>query len=308
MSKSRKGKHDRRITPHRCSAIWHRYAQFRRGQVAPSTSFRDYRKIERRIARMARAAPELASAVEIRDWLLDNYAAETARRTLVQLNACCKWAKESEMLEVNAFEGLQKHIIASPPGERAWVNFELDERDRIIQAFNEEHPFYAPWVRFCFWTGCRPEEARALVWDKHVAGDCSEILFAEAWPVDVPEPQSIKNYKVTRFPCNPRLMRLLRAIRPDDLSLHVFRGREEGPFDYHNFQTRIWKPLVERLVKEGQVAFYLPQVHMRHTWITAAIDRPELSVKDVAYLARVSPSTIYKHYAGRARRPIVPEF
>lgn len=301
-------KKQRRISPKRCLELWVLYSEFRRGQVAPSTYTRDYNRTKRRIERMAQQAPYLESAVEIRDWLIEHYAAETARRSLVQLNACTKWAKESEMISANPFDGLQKHIRPSPPGDRAWVNFELRERDAIIQAFEEDAPFYAPWVKFMFWTGCRPEEARALVWRQHIASDCSEILFSEAWPVDVSERQTIKNHKVTRFPCNPRLVRLLKTMRPDDLSLTVFQGEKGGPFDYHNFQTRYWKPTVEALVAKGQVAFYLPQYHCRHTWITAAVDHPDLGVKDVSYLARVSPSVIYKHYAGRTRRPIIPEF
>jgi hypothetical protein len=56
------------------------------------------------------------------------------------------------------------------------------------------------------------------------------------------------------------------------------------------------------------IAFYLPQVHCRHTWITAAVDHPQLSIKDVSYLARVSPKVLYDHYAGRTRKPLVPEF
>ena len=53
---------------------------------------------------------------------------------------------------------------------------------------------------------------------------------------------------------------------------------------------------------------YLPQVHCRHTWITAAVDHPNLNIKDVAYLARGSPKVLYDHYAGRTRKPLVPEF
>jgi integrase len=34
----------------------------------------------------------------------------------------------------------------------------------IIEAFERDFPFYAPLVKFCFFTGCRPSEAIAVEW------------------------------------------------------------------------------------------------------------------------------------------------
>ncbi|MBE9156329.1 hypothetical protein IQ265_05720 [Nodosilinea sp. LEGE 06152] len=77
--------------------------------------------------------------------------------------------------------------------------------------------------------------------------------------------------------------------------------------NYTNFQTRFWRPIVKELAEQGHVAFYLTQYHTRHTWITGALEAG-VSVQDVSYLVRVSTAIIYKHYAARARRPIIPEF
>lgn len=257
---------------------------------------------------MARRAPHLENAIEIRDWLLENYSHETTRRTIQQFSACGKWAMESELLDRNPFDGLQRHLRPKKPSEKAWASFTAEERDRIIQQFELERPFYAPWVKCLFWTGARPEELCALKWE-HIAGDCTEILIREALPIDMKEVQSTKNYRSTRFPCNTRLQRLFRELEPStgrDRMAHVFTGFKGGRFDYHNFQTRAWKPLVQELVKQGKVAFYLSQYHARHTWITLALEH--LTVQDVSYLARVSPKVIYDHYAGRSRRIIIPEF
>jgi len=162
-------------------------------------------------------------------------------------------------------------------------------------------------VQFLFYTGCRPEEAAALRWE-HIAADCSELLIVEALPVEMKEAQSTKNYQSTRFPCNARLQRLLRSRRsePVDRSQYLFIGREGGRLNYQNFQTRHWKPLVKGLVESGHIAFYLSQYHCRHTWITEALNH--LSIQDVSYLARVSPHVLYRHYAGRSRRILIPEF
>lgn len=216
---------------------------------------------------------------------------------------------ESDLLERNPFDGLQRHLRPKRPSEKAWASFTAEERDRIIQEFDATQAFYASWVKFLFWTGARPEEACALRWE-HIAGDCTEILFQEALPIDMKEVQSTKNYRTTRFPCNSRLQRLLREIESEkgrSRLEQVFQGVKGGRFDYHNFQTRYWKPLVLELVDRGKIAFYLSQYHCRHTFITLALEA-NLSVQDVSYLARVSPKIIYDHYAGRSRRILIPEF
>ncbi len=289
------------------SKLWVQYAEFRKGQIAPSTYKRDYQKIARRLVRMTKEAPYLETSIEIRDWLLSRYSAETARRTIQQFNACGRWAMESELLTRNPFEGVQRHIRPKRPGDKAWAAFTIQERDRIIQEFEVTAPFYANWVKFLFWTGCRPEEAAALKWE-HVAVDCSEVLISEALPADMKTAQSTKNYQSTRFPCNARMQRLLREMRPDDWSrdYYLFLGVKGGRFEYHNFQTRYWRPLVRGLVESGHVAFYLSQYHCRHTWITEALNH--LTIQDVSYLARVSPHVLYRHYAGRSRRILIPEF
>lgn len=287
--------------------LWSKYSDFRKGQIAASTYQRDYLKMSRRLARMRKEAPFLESSIEIRDWLLKHYAVDTARRTLVQLQACGRWAVESELLSSNPFEGIARHVRQKQPSDKAWAAFSIEERDRIIAEFETTDPYYAPWVKFLFWTGCRPEEAAALKWE-HVASGLSEIIFEEAFPIDVRIRQATKNGKMTRFPCNNRLQNLLRSLQPSpiDRQALVFQGIEGGTFNYTNFQTRHWKPLVKRLAESGAIAFYLTQYHCRHTWITEALNH--LTVQDVSYLARVSVKVLYDHYVGRSRRIIVPEF
>lgn len=299
----------REISLKKLAELWETYSLFRKGQIAPSTYLRDYQKITRRLEKMAKSAPYLETSIEIRDWLLENYSHETTRRTIQQFQACMRWAVDSELLDKSPFEGLPRMFRPKKPSEKAWAAFTADERDRIIQEFDVQAPVYSPWVKALFWTGARPEELCALRWE-HLSSDCTECLFQEALPIDMREAQATKNYKSTRFPCNARLQRLFRELEQRDgrdRSSHVFKGVKGGRFDYHNFQTRAWKPLVSELVSKGKVAFYLSQYHARHTWITLALENG-LSVQDVSYLARVSPKVIYDHYAGRSRRILIPEF
>ncbi len=212
----------------------------------------------------------------------------------------------SDLIVVNPFDGAGM-FFRRKVNDKTWVGFTAEERDIIIATFDQVHPFYASWVKFLFWTGCRPEEAAALQW-KHLPPNCSQILFREAVPVEVQVRQPTKNKQSRVFPCNARLQNLLRSLKPATATSSdlVFCGKTGGSFEYHNFQTRQWKPLVESLVESGQVSLYLSQYHCRHTFISLALDH--LPVKDIAYLVGNSPDIIYKHYASRSRVLEIPEF
>lgn len=197
-----------------------------------------------------------------------------------------------------------------------------EEKEAIIAAFENNtfspkftstpHSFYAPYVKFLFMTGCRPEEAipsvsfaNALQW-KHIATDCLKIQFKEAVPSDTGIRGDTKTRKTRAFPCNPRLQAFLQSIRPekpspDDLVLPSRRGQV---IDSHNFLNRFWKPVVEGLVKAGKVEKYLPQYNIRHTFITLALENG-IDPKDVACLVGNSPEVIYKFYAGKKRELFV---
>jgi integrase len=126
-------------------------------------------------------------------------------------------------------------------------------------------------------------------------------------PWESPPPQQTKNYNSTRFPCGDRLSRFLRSLPKGDRTDPVLPGIKGGPLHYQNFQRRHWQPIVSQMAKDGAIAFYLSQYHARHTWITAAL-AVGMDPKDVSYLARVSIEVLYRHYVGRSRRIIVPEF
>jgi integrase len=300
-------RHNRRAISLRSLAdIWQAYVLFRRGHVAPSTFKRDYGRVTRRLERLRAEAPKLNGTIAIRDWLLEQYSPEIARRTLQQFNAAYKWACDSDMIVTNPWEGLTRHLKPKAPSDKSWAAFTLAERDHVIAAIDDQAPFYGSWVRFLFWTGCRPEEARALTWED-VSRDYREILFCKAWPIEVDAPQPTKNYSSTRFPCGDRLYRFLRSLPKGEPTAPVLTGEKGGLFHYQNFQRRYWHPIVGQLAREGAIAFYLSQYHARHTWITEAL-AAGMSPQDVSYLARVSIEVLYRHYVGRSRRIIVPEF
>lgn len=303
----------RNITPKRLGQIWSLYTDFKRPQLAPSTIERDYHKVSRVIARMPAS---LGTAIEIRDWLLvptdktdpkhgGGMSAESTRRLLMQFNACGRWAVTSQHISANPFEGLSTEIKRKQ-NPTVWKAFNLEERNLIIHCFEVQKPFYAPWVKFLFFTGCRPEEARALRWEK-ITADFSQILIDEAHPVDIDNVQSTKNYTERVFPCNPRLQAILKAIAPQTRKPEalVFQGAEGGLFEYHNFQTRHWKPLVEKLATEGKILRSLSQYHCRHTFAT--LMEGKLKPSEIAYLLGDRLDTVQKYYTDRPRGIEVPE-
>jgi integrase len=183
--------------------------------------------------------------------------------------------------------------------------FSAVDRDRIIVEFEKTKPRYAPWVKFLFYTGCRPEEAAGLQWQWVTE---KTITFAQALPYDVGELQETKTHKTRAFPINDRLRRLMSSIRPFPRFPFefVFPADNNGAFEYHNFQSRHWRPLVSLLAEAGAIDEYLPQGHCRHTFITLMLEAG-MSVNDVAYLVGNSPDMIYRHYASRQKVLEVPE-
>ncbi|NJM66377.1 MAG: DUF3596 domain-containing protein [Acaryochloris sp. RU_4_1] len=294
--------------------LWEKYTQYKSPQVAASTLVRDYGKIAKRLQSIPRSVED---AVGVRDWLLKQYSSEIARRTLIQINACCKWAVKSGLMSENAFEGMAGDI-KKVKRETSRAPFSQAEQDAIIEAFEQNtysskfapvpHSYYVSYVRFLFMTGCRSEEAIALKW-KHISADCLKIQFKEARPSDTRILGETKTGKARTFPCNESLKAFLLSIKlktakPDDL---VFFAPSGKTIDSHNFLNRIWKPVVESLVTAGKVEQYLPQYNIRHTFITLALENG-LDAKDVARLVGNSPEIIYRHYAGNKRELFVPEF
>jgi len=46
----------------------------------------------------------LDDAIEIRDYLTDNFSLNTAKRIITNISACCDWAIDSKLIENNPLE------------------------------------------------------------------------------------------------------------------------------------------------------------------------------------------------------------
>jgi integrase len=138
------------------------------------------------------------------------------------------------------------------------VAFSVEDRDRIIAAFeNDRRPgityqHYAPFVKFLFWTGCRPCEAIGLRWGS-IASDCSKIHFHESI-VEVSGHLVRRMETKTRvsrwFSCTPKLQALLQSIRPESPAPDalVFPSPQGKAISETNFADRAWKTVLKSLM------------------------------------------------------------
>jgi integrase len=157
--------------------------------------------------------------------------------------------------------------ITLPKGtdEYADINpFSKQERDLIIQTFESDryYSYYTLYVRFLFFTGCRPSEAIALKW-KHITK--SAIKFRQAIVMSESGlvcKERLKTQKKRDFPINAEVKEILQKIRPDSAKSDslIFTSRRGKFLDHHNFSNRAWKSILKKCGIP-----YRKSYHTRHT-------------------------------------------
>jgi integrase len=292
--------------------LWERYAEFKRPSLSLNTLSKEYSTAGRCIDKLL-PTRSLDEAIKIRDWIVANRSPDAAKRLLTLITSCCDWSKKSGLIPENPFEGMSQELkvpkSSTKSEEEAIDPFSPEERDLVIQTFAEHkhYKYYTAFIAFLFKTGCRPSEAVALQW-KHISHDFTTISFEDAvinCHGRLLRRKGLKTQQSRKFPANPTLQTLLREhqppeYQPEDL---VFPSPDNKFIDFHNFRNRGWITILQ----------ILPQIHYRkpyqtrHTFITLALENG-LDAKDVARLVGNSPEMICKHYAGRKRELIVPEF
>jgi integrase len=294
----------RDITTSKLLLLWKDYSRFRKPMIAPSTYKYDYQKIERFIERKM---PDFNTSIRMKNWVNQNYAHETARRFIQQINACCEWAKHEGLHPCNPFEGMTRYFQPNKKPRTGYRAFTLDERSAILGRFEQWDNYYCPWVKFLFYTGCRPSEAAAIRW-KHIHPQLENVSFVASLRCDTHEEQGTKSAD-RDFPVGEKLRLLLWSLQVnrENSETLLLPGVKGGAMNYHNFQTDHWKPNLTRLWEDGAIAQVLSQYHTRHTWITMALENG-YSVADVAYLSGNTPDVIYKFYASRRKITEAPDF
>jgi integrase len=264
----------------------------------------------------------LDDAIEIRDYLTDNFSLNTVKRIITNISACCDWAIDSKLIENNPFRGMSKKIkIFKSDKEEMDINpFTREERDAIIKAFQNSkyYSYYTLYVKFLFYTGCRPSEAIALQW-KHITDKF--IFFEQALVTNGKKliiKEGLKTQVKRKFPLNSQVNQILESIKPEVIKPNefIFKSNEGNFIDTGNFLNRAWKGyqnrhgtivegIVTQLVQEGKVSEYRKPYQTRHTFITLCLEA-DIDAKDIARWVGNSPEIIYKHYAGNKRDLQVP--
>lgn len=279
--------------------------------VSPNTVQGTYIKVVRNNIVKA-GIDDLGEPHNLKAWLDTNVPPGTAKRALMQLSAACKWAVSSGLIPDNPYLGLY-NTIKVPKSTKGGDDDEWDiraftaeERDIVLEAFSTSHyyRYYDPYVYFCFYTGCRPNEAQALMW-KHVKSN--KIVFEqrvvtnsqgrlEIMPGTKTEPRRT-------FPINSQLNEFLNSIRPENVNPEalVFPGPKGSIMDQHNFCNRAWKKTLEQCGIEYRVPY-----QMRHTFITLTLKK-ETDVETVAKWVGNSAQIIWEHYASGDKDLIPPE-
>jgi integrase len=296
--------------------LWQKYTEYKKPQLAPTTYTKDYiRKFPNHIRNLP--TQKLTDAVVIRDHLLQTLSANTAKRVLTYLSACCGWAVKSGLITSNPFAGMAADI-RKPKQQQTIEPFTAAERDAILAAFREQKPHYLPFVHFLFLTGCRTGEAIALQW-KHVNQDCTKITFANSYDSQLGIRKETKTGVVRHFPCNQQLRQLLTALErsESDPEALVFTSPNGLPINNTKFTNQVWrgcrngqkvyKGIVSELAKTGVISSYRCLYNTRHTFISHCLEAG-VPVTTIANWAGNSPEVIYSHYAGVVSDVSVPEW
>lgn len=249
--------------------LWDKYSQFKKPQVSPSTYAKDFSKHRNHIAKLPTRSLDEASA--IRDYLLSNLTPNAAKRCLTQFKACCNWALSEGIIDTNPFAKMKIKVPKGLSEEQDITPFTKEERDLIISTFASDRYYnhYTNYVRFLFFTGCRPSEAIALKW-KYITN--SVIQFRETVVISedgLVLKQGLKTQRKRDFPINSEVQAILNDIRPEivDPESFIFTSPKGKFIDQHNFSTRAWKSILAKCDIP-----YRKSYQTRHTFISLCVE------------------------------------
>ncbi|AVH71569.1 site-specific integrase [Nostoc sp. 'Lobaria pulmonaria (5183) cyanobiont'] len=287
--------------------LWERFTEFKASQVEKTTILVKYQRIANYISRFPTQSTE--DAAKIRDWVLKNLSHYMAWETLNSLSRCCDWASDSGLISNNPFFKLKIPKPKNKSLDNDYKAFTLEQRDLIIQNFEEHSLFchYAPLIKFLFWTGARPGEAFALTWGDISPDRCRIYIDKSCNLYRIHK--GTKNGKKRIFPCESgsKLQKLLLDISPvvPQSAKLVFVSKTGRPmtssimFSFWNewkskSSTFKYLGLVKELANQNQVPYLKPYA-TRHTFATWAISSG-VSPDKVALWIGDTVETVLTHY------------
>lgn len=266
---------------------WNKYKETNSKRIALTSQQNGWKNVDRCLEKIQ--DPKLLAldkADELVNKLLEYYSPGTLKRVLIDLNSAYK-----------GYYSLSKlPKIRKSPIEV----FSNEEIRAIIQAFETDkynpkssrykHSYYTNYVKFLAYTGCRPEEAIALTWEK-VDLYSSLICFNKAYSKGILK--DTKNHKVRLFPINKQLEKLLLSI--DRISYLVFPSVTNSYIIQKDWHKRYWNKVLNGLVADNLIKKRLRSYCLRHSFITRCIHLG-YDIATVAEISGNSVETIINYY------------
>jgi len=272
--------------------LWEKYSEFKKPQTSPSTYAKSFKRYRNHIQELPTQSLDEAQAV--RDYLLANLTPDAAKRCLSYFKACCNWGVAEGLIDANPFAAMK---IKTPRGseDHDVIPFTKEERDRIIFAFscNEYYSYYTSYVKFLFFTGCRPSEAIALRWKNITSG---VIQFRNSVVVSengLTEKEGLKTQKKRDFPITPEVKAILDEVKPEvvDPESLIFPSPKGKFIDQTNFSHRAWKSVLAQLPDIPYRKCY----QTRHTFISLCVEA-HINSTAIARWTGTSAEMIDNHY------------
>lgn len=147
--------------------LWNQYTSYRASSVKETTQLY-YESFEKLFEKVG--AVPLMNALRVKEGLEKVTTVHQTKKTLMQLNAACKWAVKHGLVLVNPYEGMANEM----PQYRYQVEpepnaFTEEEREQVIEAFAQHqgnwngrgytgirYSHYAPFVEFLFFNRVPP--------------------------------------------------------------------------------------------------------------------------------------------------------
>ncbi|OAQ20657.1 putative site-specific recombinase, phage integrase family [Thermosulfurimonas dismutans] len=218
------------------------------------------------------------------DWQKEGLSPKTIRNRLVDFRAFLNWLKRRGILQ----EVPPLPEIRVPEPEIRWLDPETQER--ILAEIPEVH---RPIFEFMFLTGCRPGEARALMWDAvHLKEGF--VLIKRTFSADrlVEAP---KEGKAKAIPIVGRLRDLFEDLARNKVSMFVFARKVPGYKDPRPYSAKFLSlTFKEACRKAGVEGINLYQA-VRHSFAMQLLQLGFTYEQVGAALGHRSPSTTRKY-------------
>ncbi|BAZ83575.1 tyrosine-type recombinase/integrase [Sphaerospermopsis kisseleviana CS-549] len=280
--------------------IWDRYCEYRKHSLAETTYKLKFQRHFRNIIVKALSALQDDNksgftAIEFKEWLINNVNLESAKSVLQHLSRAYDLAVSQECTPKNIFKGLADDISIRKRTkvirQEDVVNEDADILN-IDKAFSWEEALeilkyiqsrstlrhYYNYTKFKFFTGCRPGEASALWWsDIRWKDEC--ILIRRTYNEHLKIFKPTKNETVRMFPIpkGGELWDLIKSIPEGEPNEVVFKNRQGKIIRPTSF-FHAWHGqdanvgIIPDLIEQGKISKYLPPYNTRHTFVSYQIN------------------------------------